>query len=50
MAYNISPLINITNIFGNWLTEIDKKNKAKMHIQLYVGLFRHVETTLFLTA
>jgi hypothetical protein len=28
----LSPLTNITNMVGNWLNKIDKKNKAKIRI------------------
>jgi hypothetical protein len=31
-AYNIPPPSNITNMFGNWLNGIDKKDKARIRI------------------
>jgi hypothetical protein len=31
-TFGISPPINITNLFENWLNSIDAKTKAKIHI------------------
>jgi hypothetical protein len=30
-TFNIPPPMNITNLFGNWLNEIDKKTKERIH-------------------
>ena len=51
-TYNIPPLTNIKNMFGNWLNSIDKKTKARILVlafQLSVGPFGIVETIRFLT-
>ena len=37
-TYNIPPLTNITNMFGNWLNEIDKLTKARTHIGVALEL------------
>jgi hypothetical protein len=31
-AYNIPPPTNVSNMFGNWLNGVDKKNKARIRI------------------
>src|SRR4051812_11349264 len=31
-TYNITPPTNITNMFGNWLNGMNKKNKARIRV------------------
>jgi hypothetical protein len=31
-TYNLSPLANVTNLFGNWLNVIENKTKAQIHL------------------
>jgi fructose-specific phosphotransferase system IIC component len=31
-TFNIPPLANVTNMFGNWLNGVDKKNKNNVRI------------------
>jgi hypothetical protein len=33
-TFNISPPMNITNLFGNWLNRIDKKTKERIRVQV----------------
>jgi hypothetical protein len=35
-TYNIPPPISVTNVFGNWLNEIDKKMKSRIRVEVYV--------------
>jgi hypothetical protein len=43
MTFNITSLMNITNIFGNWLNGVDKK-KAKPTLELeFVLCYRRYE-------
>jgi hypothetical protein len=32
MTFNIPPLSNITNLFGNWLNEVAKKDKIRIRV------------------
>jgi hypothetical protein len=32
MTFNISPPKNITNLFGNWLVGVNKKEKAHIRV------------------
>jgi hypothetical protein len=49
-AYNIPPPSSITNIFGNWLKGVQKKDKGRICIGVsVVGLFDNAEMILFLT-
>jgi hypothetical protein len=34
-AFNISPLKNITNLFGNWLAGVFKQEKAQIRVGFY---------------
>ena len=31
-TFNITPPTNVTNLFGNWLSGVDKDTKANIHI------------------
>ena len=35
VRFNLSPPVNLTNFFRNWLTGIDKKNKARICVGIY---------------
>jgi hypothetical protein len=32
MAFNITPPANITNLFGNWLKGVDRKDKGRIRV------------------
>jgi hypothetical protein len=50
-TYNIPPPTNVNNLFGNWLNEIDKKQRPKSEwgFVLWFGQFGIVEMMLCLT-
>jgi hypothetical protein len=50
MAFNIYPPTNITNLFGNWLNGVEKKEKARIRVAcvLCYGLFGMFEIILSL--
>jgi hypothetical protein len=35
MAFNISPPLNIIDLFGNWLHGVDKREKARISALLW---------------
>jgi hypothetical protein len=50
MSFNIPPPSNITNLFGNWLNRVAKKDKAfELVCALWYGLFGMFKTILSLT-
>jgi fructose-specific phosphotransferase system IIC component len=45
MTFNISPPLNITNLFGNWLNGMGRKDKAHIRIVVCALVWAHVYLT-----